>query len=93
MSAAQVNSTLAGGRNLNLFMAERRSRFRPCIDLHQGVVKQIVGGSLSDNTPDQLKTNFVSTLTLIAIPSSQMTDRLQVGKAQRTILDFTKNMD
>jgi len=34
-------------------------RFRPCIDLHNGQVKQIVGGSLSDN--DQaVKTNFVS---------------------------------
>lgn len=33
-------------------------RFRPCIDLHNGVVKQIVGGSLSDGTEPQ--TNFVS---------------------------------
>lgn len=31
--------------------------FRPCIDLHQGVVKQIVGGSLNDQGAD---TNFVS---------------------------------
>jgi len=31
--------------------------FRPCIDLHQGKVKQIVGGSLSDSGAD---TNFVS---------------------------------
>ncbi|EON66551.1 1-(5-phosphoribosyl)-5-[(5-phosphoribosylamino)methylideneamino] imidazole-4-carboxamide isomerase [Coniosporium apollinis CBS 100218] len=35
--------------------------FRPCIDLHAGSVKQIVGGTLSD-TPDALKTNHVSTL-------------------------------
>jgi phosphoribosylformimino-5-aminoimidazole carboxamide ribotide isomerase len=35
------------------------TKFRPCIDLHQGQVKQIVGGTLStDDT--QLKTNFVS---------------------------------
>jgi phosphoribosylformimino-5-aminoimidazole carboxamide ribotide isomerase len=34
--------------------------FRPCIDLHSGQVKQIVGASLSDSTNDQLKTNFVS---------------------------------
>lgn len=27
----------------------RRSLFRPCIDLHQGVVKQIVGASLQDD--------------------------------------------
>ena len=31
--------------------------FRPCIDLHDGRVKQIVGSSLSDNG-DGLKTNF-----------------------------------
>ncbi len=31
--------------------------FRPCIDLHQGKVKQIVGGSLNDQGAD---TNFVS---------------------------------
>ena len=31
--------------------------FRPCIDLHQGQVKQIVGGSLNDAGAD---TNFVS---------------------------------
>src|SRR4051812_45321139 len=33
--------------------------FRPCIDLHQGRVKQIVGGTLSDSGSG-LKTNFVS---------------------------------
>ena len=33
--------------------------FRPCIDLHEGKVKQIVGGTLSSN-PDELKTNFIS---------------------------------
>ena len=31
--------------------------FRPCIDLHEGQVKQIIGGSLSDSGAD---TNFVS---------------------------------
>eukprot|EP00127_Corallochytrium_limacisporum_P001950 Clim_evm105s88 gene=Clim_evmTU105s88 len=35
------------------------SLFRPCIDLHHGVVKQIVGGTLTDND-SSLKTNFVS---------------------------------
>jgi phosphoribosylformimino-5-aminoimidazole carboxamide ribotide isomerase len=33
--------------------------FRPCIDLHEGRVKQIVGGTLSDD-PSGLRTNFVS---------------------------------
>ncbi|MBB1488712.1 phosphoribosylformimino-5-aminoimidazole carboxamide ribotide isomerase [Oceanospirillum sediminis] len=33
------------------------TQFRPCIDLHQGQVKQIVGGSLNDQGAD---TNYVS---------------------------------
>jgi phosphoribosylformimino-5-aminoimidazole carboxamide ribotide isomerase len=33
--------------------------FRPCIDLHEGHVKQIVGGSLTDGG-EGLRTNFVS---------------------------------
>lgn len=33
--------------------------FRPCIDLHEGKVKQIVGGSLTGNAAT-LRTNFVS---------------------------------
>jgi len=35
------------------------TRFRPCIDLHQGKVKQIVGGSLRDDGPGP-RENFVS---------------------------------
>lgn len=34
-------------------------RFRPCIDIHNGLVKQIIGGSLSDEN-NQAKDNFVS---------------------------------
>lgn len=34
-------------------------KFRPCIDIHNGKVKQIVGGSLRD-TGDQARENFVS---------------------------------
>lgn len=36
------------------------TRFRPCIDLHSGQVKQIIGGTLSTQASD-LKTNYVST--------------------------------
>lgn len=36
-------------------------KFRPCIDIHNGKVKQIVGGSLLDKG-DQAKTNFTSEL-------------------------------
>jgi phosphoribosylformimino-5-aminoimidazole carboxamide ribotide isomerase len=35
------------------------TKFRPCIDLHNGKVKQIVGSSLSQNE-SELKENFVS---------------------------------
>jgi phosphoribosylformimino-5-aminoimidazole carboxamide ribotide isomerase len=35
-------------------------KFRPCIDLHNGAVKQIVGSTLSDEDPAGLKTNFTA---------------------------------
>ena len=34
-------------------------KFRPCIDIHNGKVKQIVGGSLKDEG-NQAQENFVS---------------------------------
>ena len=36
-------------------------RFRPCIDIHNGKVKQIVGGSLKAEG-DSARTNFASEL-------------------------------
>ena len=38
-------------------------KFRPCIDIHNGVVKQIVGSTLSEttSTEEQLVENFVAT--------------------------------
>ncbi|RKF53202.1 imidazole-4-carboxamide isomerase [Erysiphe neolycopersici] len=38
------------------------TKFRPCIDLHSGKVKQIVGGTLTTDSTD-LKTNYVSHLS------------------------------
>jgi phosphoribosylformimino-5-aminoimidazole carboxamide ribotide isomerase len=35
-------------------------RFRPCIDLHQGKVKQIIGSTLSDGDNASLTVNFAS---------------------------------
>lgn len=40
-------------------MTPSGTRFRPCIDLHDGRVKQIIGGTL-DSENAELKTNFVS---------------------------------
>lgn len=37
-------------------------KFRPCIDLHEGKVKQIVGSTLSDAEPDALVANFATDL-------------------------------
>ncbi len=36
------------------------TKFRPCIDLHEGRVKQIVGGSLDDDNASKLQTNHES---------------------------------
>lgn len=35
-------------------------KFRPCIDLHEGTVKQIIGSTLIDNDPERLQTNFTA---------------------------------
>jgi hypothetical protein len=48
----------------------RRSQFRPCIDLHGGVVKQIVGGTLTDDGAT-LQTNFVSRY-MLSMPANAM---------------------
>ncbi|KAH7097465.1 Phosphoribosylformimino-5-aminoimidazole carboxamide ribotide isomerase [Auriculariales sp. MPI-PUGE-AT-0066] len=56
----------------------RRTRFRPCIDLHGGVVKQIVGGTLN-LTPDDagLYTNFVATASASHFASIYKTHNLE----------------
>jgi phosphoribosylformimino-5-aminoimidazole carboxamide ribotide isomerase len=35
-------------------------RFRPCIDIHAGEVKQIVGSTLTDENDNAPVTNFVA---------------------------------
>lgn len=37
-------------------------KIRPCIDIHQGKVKQIVGSTLKDDANEHLRENFVSEL-------------------------------
>lgn len=50
---------LRGSQGLHLALKDTHmTRFRPCIDLHDGRVKQIVGGSLRDDGAP--RTNFVS---------------------------------
>lgn len=60
-----MSNTMIGDDNdaASSSSVRRRSQFRPCIDLHAGVVKQIVGGTLDITRTDVdegLKTNFVA---------------------------------
>lgn len=52
--------------------------FRPCIDLHEGRVKQIVGGTLGDD-PARLRTNFVSERSAAWYAELYRRDGLQGG--------------
>ena len=74
-----------------------RSKFRPCIDLHNGQVKQIVGGTLSDDDPSNLKTNFVA--RYISFPQSltcyilKLVNGCWKAKLRLTTLSCTENTD
>lgn len=52
--------------------------FRPCIDLHEGKVKQIVGGTLGD-APATLRTNFVSDRSSVYYAELYRRDGLRGG--------------
>jgi len=54
------------------------TKFRPCIDLHNGKVKQIVGGTLTDSG-DGLKENFVSDQSADAFAEMYRRDKLEGG--------------
>lgn len=56
----------------------RGTRFRPCIDLHDGKVKQIVGGTL-DSSSETLKTNFTSDLSPGWFAAKYCEDKLTGG--------------
>ncbi len=53
-------------------------KFRPCIDIHNGKVKQIVGGSLTDRG-NQATENFVSDLDAAWYASKYKNDGLTGG--------------
>jgi len=54
-------------------------RFRPCIDLHGGIVKQIVGATLSDTSNDQLETNYQSQRSSVWFANRYRQDHLTGG--------------
>ena len=53
-------------------------RFRPCIDIHNGIVKQIVGSSLKDEN-DQASENYVANRDASWFAKRYKQDRLQGG--------------
>ena len=53
-------------------------RFRPCIDIHNGKVKQIVGGSLRDEG-DRAKTNFTAVQDAVWFARKYRGDHLKGG--------------
>lgn len=54
-------------------------KFRPCIDLHQGKVVQIVGGSLQENDQSSLKINFTSASSSVEYAQLYQKDGLAGG--------------
>lgn len=54
------------------------TKFRPCIDLHDGKVKQIVGSSLSDSGQG-LKTNFETDMSPAAFAEMYKRDEIKGG--------------
>ncbi len=54
-------------------------KFRPCIDLHNGVVKQIVGSTLKDDAPEEVQTNFIAEKSPSWFANLYRTDNLTGG--------------
>jgi len=54
-------------------------KFRPCIDLHNGKVKQIVGSTLSDDADEALVTNFETDRSAAWFASLYRNDALAGG--------------
>lgn len=54
-------------------------RFRPCIDLHRGKVKQIVGSTLTDSKTEAPVTNFESDMPAAFFASLYRKDKLPGG--------------
>mmetsp|Transcript_12572 Transcript_12572/g.12199 ORF Transcript_12572/g.12199 Transcript_12572/m.12199 type:complete len:261 (+) Transcript_12572:70-852(+) len=54
-------------------------KFRPCIDLHNGVVKQIVGSTLSEDASKAPEENFVATKPAAQYAEQYKNDKLLGG--------------
>jgi phosphoribosylformimino-5-aminoimidazole carboxamide ribotide isomerase len=78
MAAAGHAENLGLGSTVLLRHVPAMTRFRPCIDLHQGKVKQIVGGSLRDDGAGPVE-NFVSNKPPAWFAETFRNDRLTGG--------------
>ena len=78
LGAAAAAATLLYARRLRA-ARRRAARFRPCIDLHQGKVKQIVGSTLSDEPGKAPVTNFEATSSSADFAALYARDRLEGG--------------
>jgi len=56
-----------------------KMKFRPCIDLHAGQVKQIVGGTLRDGAESETRVNFASQEDAASFAVKYRRDGLQGG--------------
>ena len=61
-------------------MTRRHSKFRPCIDLHEGLVKQIVGSTIDG---PEFKENFVADRDASWFANRFKNDQLQGGHVIR----------
>ena len=64
--------------NAKVDFAEEKMKFRPCIDIHNGKIKQIVGGSLCD-AGNKAKENFVAAQDGADYANFYKKDGLKVG--------------
>lgn len=55
-------------------------RFRPCIDIHAGQVKQIVGSTLQDKDTESIVTNFTSALNAETYAKSRPLLHILIGQ-------------
>ena len=61
-------------------------KFRPCIDIHNGLVKQIIGGSFNDDKDPII--NFTSKRTAKWYAEKYAQDNLSGGHIIKIGLDF-----
>jgi hypothetical protein len=59
LTFTHLDRTTAIFKSLSRKYIANMTKFRPCIDLHAGAVKQIIGGTLTTTSSD-LQTNFTS---------------------------------